>query len=141
MLEFLAFVIAIIALVIASKARSEARELRKLMEASAPPRPFVPPAGYQPLEQTPPPPPAPEPQPVPAPVAAFTTPEPEPTANPIPPYVPPQPPPAPKPASVAKSIDWESLVGIKLFGWIAGIALVLAAVFLFKYSVDHGWLR
>ncbi|HEX7831832.1 MAG TPA: DUF2339 domain-containing protein, partial [Thermoanaerobaculia bacterium] len=47
----------------------------------------------------------------------------------------------PKPASVAKSIDWESLVGIKLFGWIAGIALVLAAVFLFKYSVDHGWLR
>jgi len=33
------------------------------------------------------------------------------------------------------------LVGIKLFSWIAGIALVLAAVFLFKYSVEHGWLR
>ena len=39
------------------------------------------------------------------------------------------------------NIDWENLVGIKLFSWIAGIALVLAAVFLFKYSVDHGWLR
>lgn len=37
--------------------------------------------------------------------------------------------------------DWESLVGIRLFSWIAGIALVLAAVFLFKYSVEHGWLR
>lgn len=39
------------------------------------------------------------------------------------------------------TIDWENLVGIKLFSWIAGIALVLSAVFLFKYSVEHGWLR
>lgn len=38
-------------------------------------------------------------------------------------------------------MDWENVVGIKLFSWIAGIALVLAAVFLFKYSVEHGWLR
>lgn len=29
---------------------------------------------------------------------------------------------------------------MKLFSWIAGIALVLAAVFFLKYSVDHGWL-
>jgi uncharacterized membrane protein len=47
----------------------------------------------------------------------------------------------PPTANSLKGIDWESLVGIKLFGWIAGIALVLAAVFLFKYSIDHGWLR
>jgi uncharacterized membrane protein len=49
--------------------------------------------------------------------------------------------PKPRPATTAWSIDWENLVGIKLFSWIAGIALVLAAVFLFKYSVEHGWLR
>ena len=42
---------------------------------------------------------------------------------------------------VTANFDWESLVGIKLFSWIAGVALVLAAVFLFKYSVEHGWLR
>ena len=30
---------------------------------------------------------------------------------------------------------------MKLFSWIAGIALVLAAVFFLKYSVEHGWLN
>ncbi len=49
--------------------------------------------------------------------------------------------PMPAPAHRSWNVDWEKLVGIKLFSWIAGIALVLAAVFLFKYSVDHGWLR
>lgn len=37
--------------------------------------------------------------------------------------------------------DWESLVGVKLFSAIAGIALVVAAVFFLKYSVEHGWLQ
>lgn len=59
--------------------------------------------------------------------------------TPIPPYVPPSPPPG-APAGPAWSFDWENLVGIKLFSWIAGIALVLAAVFFLKYSVEHGWL-
>ncbi|HYH61955.1 MAG TPA: DUF2339 domain-containing protein, partial [Solirubrobacterales bacterium] len=44
------------------------------------------------------------------------------------------------PAAPAFAFDWENLVGIKLFSWIAGIALVLAAVFFLKYSVEHGWL-
>jgi len=66
--------------------------------------------------------------------------------TPPPPPRPPQPPhPEPRaPIPAVKAgwqIDWESLVGVKLFSWIAGIALVLAAVFLFKYSVEHGWLR
>ena len=82
--------------------------------------------------------PAPQPQP-----------EPEPQPEPIPVTPPPPPPPVfrppptrPAPAAPrAWSIDWENLVGVKLFSWIAGIALVLAAVFLFKYSVEHGWLR
>ena len=36
--------------------------------------------------------------------------------------------------------DWESLVGVKLFSWIAGIALLLAAVFFLRYSISQGWL-
>jgi uncharacterized membrane protein len=79
----------------------------------------------------PPPPPAPPPIVVAEPVA---TPEPPP---PIPPRTPPPPRP---PAKPAWAFDWENVVGIKLFSWIAGIALVLAAVFFLKYSVEHGWL-
>jgi hypothetical protein len=32
------------------------------------------------------------------------------------------------------------LVGVKLFSWIAGIALTLAAVFFLRYSIERGWL-
>jgi hypothetical protein len=49
---------------------------------------------------------------------------------------PPTPPEPPKPA-----FDWEGLVGVKLFSAIAGIALVFAAVYFLKYSVEHGWLQ
>ncbi|HEY7171285.1 MAG TPA: DUF2339 domain-containing protein [Vicinamibacterales bacterium] len=38
------------------------------------------------------------------------------------------------------SFDWEQLVGVKLFSGIAGVALVLAAIFFFRYSLDRGWL-
>lgn len=158
MVAFVAFVLALIALVIAANARSEVRALRAALEELKR-------AGVAPpvRRSTPvPPPPVSEPathtatasagEPVVSPVAASIA-----TTPPIPIYQPPvaaaresgpppPPPPratpqpaAPRPASTG--IDWESLVGIKLFGWIAGIALVLAAVFLFKYSVDHGWLR
>ena len=44
--------------------------------------------------------------------------------------------PAPK-----ASFDWESLIGVRLFAAIAGIALVVAAVFFLRYSIEHGWLR
>ena len=36
--------------------------------------------------------------------------------------------------------DWESLVGVKLFSWIAGVALLLAVVFFLRYSINQGWL-
>ena len=36
--------------------------------------------------------------------------------------------------------DWENLVGVKLFSWIAGAALLLAAVFFLRYSISQGWL-
>jgi hypothetical protein len=149
MLEFLAFVIAIIALIIASKARSEARALRDVIaRMTAPPAAHVE-SPVAPQVQTPAPPvetPASVPvvvEPTPAPIPVYTAPEATDSqtasgthAAPPPPPIRPYAPPAP-----SKPIDWESLVGIKLFGWIAGIALVLAAVFLFKYSIDHGWLR
>lgn len=128
MLAFVAVVIAVVALVIASNARREARELRELVVGSrlpvvreAPPRREVP-------DDRPP--------------IADNIPPAEP---PPPPGPPPPPPPLPTPTPVTPprtwNVDWENLVGIKLFSWIAGIALVLAAVFLFKYSVEHGWLR
>src|SRR5437867_4667190 len=65
---------------------------------------------------------------------------------PAPPPEPPEPPPPPPPPPPVRSIppkprfDWEALVGVKLFSWVAGIALVFAAIFFLKYSVDHGWL-
>ena len=78
---------------------------------------------------TPPPPPPPPPRPPVAPPIAAA-----------PPAFVPSPPPPPRPPKVKPAFDWESLVGVRLFSWIAGIALVLAAVFFLKYSVEHGWL-
>ena len=72
-------------------------------------------------------------------------------AAPAPPRVPPAEPkpPGPRPAvptppqrPTAKTpFDWENLVGVKLFSWIAGIALALAAVFFLRYSIAAGWLQ
>jgi hypothetical protein len=140
MFSFFALLTAIIALVVALKAREEARELRRVLGSQLRVARDVPP---EPV-------PAHIPQPVPAdlpPVAApplparsDVPPEPEPAVHrpPITDNIPPPPAPPPRPRV---AIDWENVVGIKLFSWIAGIALVLAAVFLFKYSVEHGWLR
>jgi hypothetical protein len=62
-------------------------------------------------------------------------------AEPPPPFEPPLPAAAAAAALPPRfTVDWESLVGVKLFSWIAGIALALGAVFFLKYSVDHGWL-
>ena len=60
---------------------------------------------------------------------------------PRPPATPPRPPARPPAAPSGPAFDWESLVGVKLFSAIAGIALVLAAVFFLRYSVQQGWLQ
>jgi hypothetical protein len=60
---------------------------------------------------------------------------------PVPPPPAPPRPPSPPPPSPAPAFDWESLVGVKLFSAIAGIALVIAAVFFLRYSVQQGWLQ
>ena len=87
---------------------------------TAPPRPVAPPVapvpGYQAKTDTAPPPPPRPPRREPPPL-------------------PPEPPPAP-----AFAIDWETFVGVKLFSAIAGIALVLAAIFFLRYSIEQGWL-
>ena len=70
-----------------------------------------------------------------------------PAPPPTPPLAPPprgpsrptSPPPVPPPER--KSFDWESLIGVKLFSWVAGAALALAAIFFLRYSLDAGWLR
>ena len=69
-----------------------------------------------------------------------------------PPLVPPAPPAAPPPRAPSrptppppppesKPFDWESLIGVKLFSWVAGAALALAAIFFLRYSLENGWLR
>lgn len=68
--------------------------------------------------------------------------EPTPAAAPLPPPPPvpsPTPPPPPRAAS-RKPFDWEGLIGVKLFSWIAGVLLVLAAIQFLRYSIEHGWL-
>jgi hypothetical protein len=97
----------------------------------------------EPTREVPPSAPAPPPEraPVVPPVPAFQT------KTDAPPPPPPRPPrrdsspsaPEPSPAP-AFAIDWEAFVGVKLFSAIAGIALVLAAIFFLRYSIEQGWL-
>jgi uncharacterized membrane protein len=132
------------------KSSSPAAEARSTAE-EAPPAPEAEPPAPVPVVAPPPIVVAPEPVlPLPEiPAAASIASDPEPEANVAPegpPYTPPPPPPPRTPpparpsATPAWSFDWENLVGIKLFSGIAGVALVLAAVFFLKYSVEHGWL-
>jgi hypothetical protein len=127
--------------------------------AQAPaPAPFVarpPVPSPPPLLTEPPAPPVPSPSlapaPVPVAVHAPTSPplaeaQPQP-ARPVPPP-PPVPPVPPRPTRLApppkpphQPFDWESLVGVKLFSWIAGILFALTAILFLRYSVDHGWLK
>ncbi len=85
----------------------------------------------------------PPPLPPPPPLAA----QPQ-AVRPMPPAPPrPAPPSAPRPSRLTPppmpprpAFDWESLVGVKLFSWIAGILFALTAILFMRYSVNHGWL-
>jgi hypothetical protein len=61
-------------------------------------------------------------------------------AAPSPPAAAPPAPPAEPAAPPARAFDWESLVGVRLFSWVAGVAFVLAAIFFLRYSIDQGLL-
>lgn len=45
---------------------------------------------------------------------------------------------APRPPKPA--FDWENLIGVRLFSWMAGIMLAIAAILFLRYSIQHGWL-
>jgi uncharacterized membrane protein len=83
-----------------------------------------------------PPAPIPAPRPVPVPLA----PAPAPRQVPVPVAAAPRPAPRisrPAPPPSEPLIDWESFTGAKLFAWIGGLALFLAAAFFVKYSIDR----
>ncbi len=100
-------------------------------EPPAPPRPPVPaPVPAPPPVRTVPPPAPPPPPARPAPVFAPIT---APVTAPVFRATLPSPPPKPP-------FDWESLIGVRLFSWMAGITLVIAAILFLRYSIEHGWL-
>ena len=143
-MAFLAFLLAVGALIWAFKNQDAVRELRKqqlilqreIARLSDRLTRIL--AGQEPAPRpvdVPKPEPKPAPEPTPLPRAEKPLPLPSPPPPPPPPLLPPPPRPQPKP-----SFDWESLVGVKLFSWIAGIALVFAAIFFLRYSVERGWL-
>ena len=105
------------------------------------PTPVSPPP---PVTAVPPAPPLPhvEPPPAAALPAAASRPQPPVPAPPRTPALPPPPPPPASPAAQPRQpFDWESLVGVKLFSWIAGILLALAAIQFLRYTIDHGWMK
>ena len=134
--------------------RIAALELRSLHRASEEAPPPAAPAHAPPAEVAPSPPPVPARLPTPA---AIPKPVPAAAPKPVPPPVPPAPqapatpppPPSPSVFDEAQSalrripkpeMDWENLVGVRLFSWMAGIMLVIAAVLFLRYSIQHGWL-
>ncbi|HEX6086555.1 MAG TPA: DUF2339 domain-containing protein [Thermoanaerobaculia bacterium] len=162
-MTFLAVIVALVALAIAVKSQSEIQELRALIRTLTTPRPEPQPKPapapppqpqVQPQAAPPPPPPKPEskPEPVipiyqpppPAPAPAPAAPKietPPPPPRDTPPRRPAPPPPPRKPAPpIWQGVDWESVIGVKLFSWIAGIAVVIMAILFLKYSVEHGWV-
>jgi uncharacterized membrane protein len=38
------------------------------------------------------------------------------------------------------AFDWESVVGVKLFAWIGGLAFFLGVVFFVKYAFENNWI-
>jgi hypothetical protein len=101
------------------------------------PRPVAPaPPPARPVQ---PPTPAP-PKPAAAPPGALPPVIASPPPSPFAPRPAATPPPPTAPSAPWVAFDWEQLVGVKLFSAIAGIALVLAAIFFFRYSLDRGWL-
>ena len=90
--------------------------------AAVPPSPPTLPAATPPASAAPPVPPRP--------VPSTPSPSPSPARAPAPPRRP----------RLDVKIDWERFVGVKLYSWLAGIAVVIAAVSFLRYSIDHGWL-
>lgn len=126
--------IAVVALIVAFNAWRRATEANDKLDAflDAQRRAGVPPAAERASAPAPPP---PTPKPPPAPVVVVKA------AEPPPPRRDAAPPAGVTPARPRQPFDWEALIGVKLFSWIGGVALVLAAIFFLSYSVQHGWIK
>ncbi len=103
-------------------------------EAAAPPRPArarepEPEPDLLAPEPTPKPPPIPEPEPV----ASAPPPKPAPKVA-----AKPEPPPVPLRKRV--DVDWERWVGVRGAAVVGGIVLALAAILLFKYAFEEGYI-
>ena len=106
--------------------------------------PAAPPVAFEPQVRLAPPAPAEQPLPPAEPPAQV----PPPAAPPVPPAASPEPPgpfggvvpPRKAWRPGGAPIDWEGFVGVRLFSWIAGIFLVIGAVFFLRYSIERGWL-
>jgi hypothetical protein len=127
-------------LVTLEKNFSEMRSASAPAPESVPSKPAVTeparaPKAQAPLATAPAAPPPPKIQPQPIPAAATVSREVPPSK---PSFVPP--PISPRPSWKMPKFDWESIVGVKLFSWIAGVALLLAAIFFLRYSINQGWL-
>jgi uncharacterized membrane protein len=124
---------------------SGAPEAKEPVAAAAPAAAQPPPSSPPPSLAPPPGPPAtpppttpafsPPPAPPPTPAPAVET-----APTPVASGAAAQPPPPPSPPRLKPAFDWEGLVGVKLFSWIAGVALVIGAIFFLRYSIDRGWL-
>jgi uncharacterized membrane protein len=107
------------ALEAALASRREPQSAKEPEEASVPPRTVR----------------EPEPAPPPEPLEPAADVEPEAELPPGPPPIPPPP----------RQIDWERLFGVRAAAVLGGVALALAGILFFKYSIEHGlvspWLR
>src|ERR1700722_17953340 len=121
---------AVIAVVAASRDRSELRQLderlRKLERAAAA-------AGV--------PPPTPKSAPASAPtpiVAAAGEPTPSPAPSTSPPPSVPLPPPTPAQSPTPQKIGFEEKFGTRWVVWVGGVALALGGIFLVRYTIQQG---
>ncbi len=48
--------------------------------------------------------------------------------------------PPPFTARSSPALDWESIIGVKLFAWVGGLALFLGVVFFVKYAFENNWI-
>src|SRR5579871_1990673 len=144
MFDFLAFAIAVVALIIAAATQGKLRELRTRLadleqlrsradeapSVIAEPMPTAPPMAPEAGPAADQPPPLPEAE-ASAPLAPETTPEP----TELPP-----PPPAPPPLAPAPTPGMEERIGTRWVVWVGGLTLALGGLFLVKYSIDQGLL-
>ncbi|MBL8710343.1 MAG: DUF2339 domain-containing protein, partial [Rhodospirillaceae bacterium] len=49
-------------------------------------------------------------------------------------------PPSPPPLPAGPGKDFEGRLGGRIYGWLGGIALAFAGIFLVKHSIEQGWL-